>query len=232
MKSWDVMLVDGDRLFCAALGALLSNSQFQIAAEYICLTDAVAAVRSGRRTDLILLNLQTGQPEELSQLKQMRALASEARIVVLASDLAPQILTGALQAGADGCLNKTMSCEALQRSLHLVMLGEAVFPRSIADLLISTPMENFAPANPAVRWRRVVEARGGDPALSTGWTIQQGDCPQSEYHRIDGENAFQECDAENPGAEPDPGGSLGHSARDFAAPECLSEIEQMHHQRM
>jgi two-component system nitrate/nitrite response regulator NarL len=145
MKSWDVMLVDGDRLFCAALGALLSNSQFQIAAEYICLTDAVAAVRSGRRTDLILLNLQTGQPEELSQLKQMRALASEARIVVLASDLAPQILTGALQAGADGCLNKTMSCEALQRSLHLVMLGEAVFPRSIADLLISTPMDEISP---------------------------------------------------------------------------------------
>jgi two-component system nitrate/nitrite response regulator NarL len=60
---------------------------------------------------------------------------------VLASDLTPQILSGALQAGADGCLNKTMSCDALQRSLHLVMLGEAVFPRSVADLLISSGIE-------------------------------------------------------------------------------------------
>jgi len=30
---------------------------------------------------------------------------------VLASEMPPQILSGALQSGADGCLNKTMSVE-------------------------------------------------------------------------------------------------------------------------
>src|SRR5688572_3862940 len=141
MISCDVMLVDSDRLFCAALGALLSTTAFRIKAEYTTLADAVSAVRQGRRPELILLNLQTGNADELAHLKQLRAAASQARIVVLASELTPQILSGALQSGADGCLNKTMSVEALQRSLHLVMLGEAVFPRSIADLLISSGIE-------------------------------------------------------------------------------------------
>ncbi len=147
MNTWDVMLVDSDRLFCAALGALLGNSEFGITAEFTSLTDAATAIRQGRHPDLILLNLQTGLPDELAQLKQLRSLCPHSRIVVLASDLTPQILIGALQAGADGCLNKTMSCESLQRSLHLVMLGEAVFPRSIADLLITTVIDE--PGTPA-----------------------------------------------------------------------------------
>jgi len=143
------MLVDSDRLFCAALGALLSTTAFRIKAEFTTLADAVIAVRQGRRPELILLNLQTGNADELAHLKQLRAAASQARIVVLASEMTPQILSGALQSGADGCLNKTMSVEALQRSLHLVMLGEAVFPRSIADLLISSGVEETAMTSPS-----------------------------------------------------------------------------------
>ncbi|UEM06092.1 response regulator transcription factor [Skermanella rosea] len=140
----EVMLVDSDRLFCAALAALLETTAFRISAEFSTLADASNAVRQGRRPDLILLNLQSGNAEELGQLKLLRTTAAQARIVVLASELTSQILSGALQSGADGCLNKTMSCEALQRSLHLVMLGEAVFPRSIADLLISNALEEVA----------------------------------------------------------------------------------------
>lgn len=144
MTNCDVMLVDSDRLFCAALGALLSSTSFRISAEYTSLADATVAVRQGSHPDLILLNLQSGNADELAMLKQLRSSAAASRIVVLASELTPQILSGALQAGADGCLNKTMSCEALQRSLHLVMLGEAVFPRRIADLLISSGIEETA----------------------------------------------------------------------------------------
>jgi two-component system nitrate/nitrite response regulator NarL len=141
MTNCDVMLIDSDRLFCSALGALLSTTSFRISAEYTSLADATMAVRQGSHPDLILLNLQSGNADELGLLKQLRTSATQSRIVVLASELTPQIMSGALQAGADGCLNKTMSCEALQRSLHLVMLGEAVFPRSIADLLISSGIE-------------------------------------------------------------------------------------------
>ncbi|EWY36666.1 regulator [Skermanella stibiiresistens SB22] len=147
----DVMLVDSDRLFCAALAALLDTTVFRISAEFSNLADATNAIRQGRRPDLILLNLQSGNPEELGHLKLLRSTASQARMVVLASEMTPQVLSGALQCGADGCLNKTMSCEALQRSLHLVMLGEAVFPRGIADLLMRSAVvdEPAAPASSA-----------------------------------------------------------------------------------
>jgi len=56
------MLVDSDRLFCAALGALLSTTSFRISAEYTSLADATVAVRQGGRPDLILLNCKAAMP--------------------------------------------------------------------------------------------------------------------------------------------------------------------------
>ena len=94
MTNCDVMLVDSDRLFCAALGALLSSTSFRISAEHTSLADATVAVRQGSHPDLILLNLQSGNADELALLKQLRSSANASRIVVLASELTPQILSG------------------------------------------------------------------------------------------------------------------------------------------
>jgi len=96
---------------------------------------------------LIILDVPTTtSPDELTQFKRLRNLADHARLVVLASNRTHQNLTFALQGGADGYLNKSMSCDVLQRSLQLVMLGEAVFPADVANLLITTGVERAPPA--------------------------------------------------------------------------------------
>lgn len=149
MITWNVMLVDHDKLFSAALATLLSGSQFRISHHASSLPEAISALRQGGAPDLVVVDAPTtASPDELAQFKRLRNLADRARVVVLAGERTSQNLSFALQGGADGYLNKSMSCDVLQRSLQLVMLGEAVFPADVANLLITTGMEHPMPSGP------------------------------------------------------------------------------------
>lgn len=147
MPTWNVMLVDHDRLFSAALATILDDGQFRICHNATSLTEAITAIRQGLHPDLIVLNFQADAPNELAALKGLRSLAEQTRIVVLATDLSPHMLALSLQAGVDGYLTRSMSCEALHRSLQLVMLGEAVFPSDVANLLITCGIDRATPTD-------------------------------------------------------------------------------------
>ena len=150
METWNVMLVDHDRLFSAALGTLISSGPFRICQYAVDTADAAAAVDRGTEPDLIVLALQDGSAEEMGGIKRLRS-ATGARIAVLADDVMDRSLSMALKAGADAYLNKSMSSESLLRSLQLVMLGEVVYPTHVASLLIATANERPTPtrATPA-----------------------------------------------------------------------------------
>lgn len=145
MEIWNVMLVDHDRLFSAALGTLISSGPFRICQYAVDSTDAAAAVDRGSEPDLIVMALQDGSAEEMGGIKRLRA-ATGARIAVLADDVLDRSLSMALKAGADAYLNKSMSSESLLRSLQLVMLGEVVYPTHVASLLIATANERPTPS--------------------------------------------------------------------------------------
>jgi len=148
METWNVMLVDHDRLFSAALGTLISSGPFRVCDYAVGAADAAASVDKGNEPDLIVLALQDGSAEEIGGIKRLRA-ATGARIAVLADDVADRSLSMALKAGADAYLNKSMSSESLLRSLQLVMLGEVVYPTHVASLLIATANERPTQARPA-----------------------------------------------------------------------------------
>ena len=82
-------------------------------------------------------------------LAALRAGFPNSRIVVLASELSAERLKAAMAAGADGCLMKDLSADALIQSLHLVMMGEKVFPTHLAALLISGRINTRAFDRPA-----------------------------------------------------------------------------------
>jgi two-component system nitrate/nitrite response regulator NarL len=102
--------------------------------------------------DLVLLDL--AGDGEATALRQLRAQMPKARLVILTSELSTKRLTTALETGIDGYLMSDLSPEALTQSLNLVLLGEKVFPTSLAALLISGPVDN------------VVEMPGGRRGLS------------------------------------------------------------------
>ncbi|AWJ82939.1 DNA-binding response regulator [Azospirillum sp. TSH58] len=136
MKTWNVMLVDHDRLFSAALGTLISGGPFRVCHHAVTVEDAEAAIAQGVQPDLIVVALGEATNDEAGGVKRLRA-ATSARIAVLADAIADRTLSLSLKAGADAYLNKSMSSESLLRALQLVMLGEVVYPTHVASLLIA-----------------------------------------------------------------------------------------------
>lgn len=151
MKTWNVMLVDHDRLFSAALATLIGGGPFRVSAHASNADDALADIARGGEPDLIVLALQDGLTEEIAGIKRLRGM-TEARIVVLADTITDRSLSLSLKAGADAYLNKSMSSESLLRALQLVMLGEVVYPTHVASLLMAAVNERPplpAPAAPS-----------------------------------------------------------------------------------
>ncbi|WP_372397253.1 response regulator transcription factor [Azospirillum sp. HJ39] len=140
MKTWNVMLVDHDRLFSAALATLIGGGPFRVSTHAASADDALDLIAEGDRPDLIVLALQDGMPEEIAGIRRLRE-GTSARIVVLADTIADRSLSQSLKAGADAYLNKSMSSESLLRSLRLVMLGEVVYPTNVAGLLMAAVNE-------------------------------------------------------------------------------------------
>ncbi|QCO16235.1 DNA-binding response regulator [Azospirillum brasilense] len=160
MRTWNVMLVDHDRLFSAALGTLISGGPFRVSHHATTVEDAEAAIAQGVQPDLIVVALGDATNDEAGGVKRLRA-ATSARIAVLADAIADRTLSLSLKAGADAYLNKSMSSESLLRALQLVMLGEVVYPTHVASLLIANANserpqpERAQPANNELSKREV-----------------------------------------------------------------------------
>lgn len=133
---WDVMLVDGDRLFSAAVSALLANTPFAPGHAHASPVEAAAALRRGAEPDLLLVAVERSRIEGWRDaLQELRQLAPQARLVLLGDALTEPLLALALQLGAEACLHKDITADALRQALQLVRLGMTVFPTSVADLL-------------------------------------------------------------------------------------------------
>jgi len=146
-KAVATFLVDPNKLFREGLKKLLAETRFEIvgeAADASILGDA----RFETQPALVLIDTPTG-PDNLNRdVALLRGLLPDARLVVLTQVMSHERLSAAFSAGADGYLIKDISYQALLESLHLVMLGEKVFPTSLASLIVSKigPLNGPAPS--------------------------------------------------------------------------------------
>jgi two-component system nitrate/nitrite response regulator NarL len=134
MTHESVLLIDASRLFREGLRRIFSDSSFAVVHESASIAEALPFIAS-LRPSLVLVD----PPDEFEALtermRQIRAAAPGARIVVLTEAIRANRLADALSAGVDGYLLKNMSADALHQSLRLVLLGEKVFPTDLALLL-------------------------------------------------------------------------------------------------
>ncbi len=131
-----VLLVGRNKLFREGLKSLLNGSQFSVIGEGDDVAH-IANLTNGDRPDVVIVDMSDKPEHATDDIGLLRERMPEARIVVLAESLEPQILSSCLGAGANGFLIKDISVEALLQSLRLVMLGETVFPTNLADLLVN-----------------------------------------------------------------------------------------------
>jgi two-component system, NarL family, nitrate/nitrite response regulator NarL len=134
MNEHSVFLIDPSRLFREGLVRILSGLSFGAVHEAFSVDDALPLIAS-LQPSLVLVDAHDAGAAFATRIGQIRAAAPRMRIVVLTDTIHIARLAEALSAGADGYLSKSMSADALQQSLRLVLLGEKVFPTDLANLL-------------------------------------------------------------------------------------------------
>ncbi len=159
MSPVPVMLVDSSTLFRQGLKHLLPSDDFKVVAEASEWEEAVAKIEPGA-IGLILLDA----PDTASLragIQTLREASPGTRVVHLANVTDPGRVLAAFEAGADGCLSKDRSPEALVQSLRLVMLGEKVMPPEVAALVLRrpepTPSAGRAPRGLSAREMQILQ---------------------------------------------------------------------------
>jgi two-component system nitrate/nitrite response regulator NarL len=145
MTEISVLLIDSSRLFREGIRRIFVGSPFRVVQESSSIEEALPLLATAPPA-LILIDVHDAGNAFKERLADIRAAAPAARIVVLTETVRVNRLADALSAGVDGYLVQDMSADALQQSLHLVLLGEKVFPTDLAHLLTNG---RFLPRNAA-----------------------------------------------------------------------------------
>jgi two-component system, NarL family, nitrate/nitrite response regulator NarL len=135
MSNTKVLLIDAHELSREGLKLLLHSDSFDVIGATRSLDEARAALAEGLQPDLVLFLLDhLGESESAASLQQIRAGFAAFKFVIITAEGSPSLSAFCLEAGINGCLTGDMSTSALTKSLHLIMLGQEIFPASAGML--------------------------------------------------------------------------------------------------
>lgn len=129
------VLVEQNSLFREGLAKILQGSRFRVGAAVTQLSDTRQKLVSDTKEALFIIGLGEDHGSCSSDVQRVREEYPLARIVVLADRYVLHQLLEVLRGGASGYLVKSISSEALIKSLDLVMLGETVLPSAVLSLI-------------------------------------------------------------------------------------------------
>lgn len=117
-------LIGSNTLFREGLKQVFHSTRYQIkkVAEALDLEQKIPEL------DLIVFIADTAESVLLTQVRQAKGEYPGARVVVISDIDRPEPIQRLIAGGADGCLLRSVSSEALLASLNVVMLGGTVLP--------------------------------------------------------------------------------------------------------
>src|SRR5713101_323345 len=132
MHRIQVLLGDPHQLSREGLKRMLEGETYNIIGVARSLDDARDLIETGLRPNLLVWAFdEAASPDQyavIQHIRNIRTNFADLRIIIIANNISPALLSRALSAGVGAYLLRDMSTEALIRSLQLVMLGQQVFP--------------------------------------------------------------------------------------------------------
>jgi DNA-binding NarL/FixJ family response regulator len=131
-----VLLVDDDDLMRAGLRSVLSSDEaIEVVGEAANGRAAIAAVRV-HRPDVVLMDVRMPDLDGIAATRELLALSTDVRVVILTTFEQDDYVFGALNAGASGFLLKRSRPEELLAAIHTVAGGEALLSPSVTRTVI------------------------------------------------------------------------------------------------
>jgi DNA-binding NarL/FixJ family response regulator len=138
-----VLLVDDDDLMRVGLrGVLSSDETLEVVGEA---ADGRAAVEQTRRLgpDVVLMDVRMPDLDGIAATREILAVSTKVRILILTTFEQDEYVFGALRAGASGFLLKRTSPEQLIAGIHTVAAGDSLLSpsvtRTVVDRLAQAP---------------------------------------------------------------------------------------------
>lgn len=132
-----VLVADADYLVADALAAALAAlGDVEVADARPGHGRAVLQAAAGKRVDVVLVDYWLPDMAGAAVVRQLRARAAQAKVVVLSSGHAPSHVRDALMAGAAGFVPKSVSVARVAEAIARVTAGEyPVFEAELAEMV-------------------------------------------------------------------------------------------------
>lgn len=136
-KRLSVAVCESNRLFRDGVASLLKEAKYRILASVSDLRELDGVSFAGAGDCLIIVGEQASGSFDLERVAELKRVHPEAHVVLLISSYFDEQRWQAERIGVDAVLLKTISREALLRSLELVLMGEHVFSSNGASTGLS-----------------------------------------------------------------------------------------------
>jgi two-component system nitrate/nitrite response regulator NarL len=129
------LLIEPNTLLREGLKRILAETSYRLVSSGASLDEARRTYTPDNAPFLLIMDAVADHEGTCRQVQQLKADLPAARAVLLVDRYDLKQVLAAFRAGVDAYLLKSVSCEVLVKSLDLVMLGEAVFPSAVLNLV-------------------------------------------------------------------------------------------------
>jgi DNA-binding NarL/FixJ family response regulator len=141
-----VSLVDDDDLMRAGLKAVLSSDpRIEVVGEAANGRAAIDRVRADR-PDLVLMDVRMPDLDGIAATREVLAVSSQVKVVILTTFEEDDYIFGALNAGASGFLLKRTRPEELLAAIHTIAAGDSLLSPSVTRTVIERMSHQPTPA--------------------------------------------------------------------------------------
>ncbi len=138
MTRTQILLVDPHQLSREGLKRLLDGESCDVTGAR-SLDEAGDQIEKGLRPELIVVAFEDSASDvQTAMIQYIRTKFASLKVMIIASNISPALLSHALTAGVSACLLRDISTEALTGSIQLVLLGQQVFPPQAAMIPLGT----------------------------------------------------------------------------------------------
>ncbi len=134
-RSIKTLLVEPNALLREGLRRILSETVYAPAMAAASLDELGPTANLDNSSIILIVDASHNHDVTCAQTRKLKDDNPTAKVVMLVEQYDLKQVISAFQGGADAYLKKSISHEVLVKSLDLVMLGEAIFPSAILDML-------------------------------------------------------------------------------------------------
>lgn len=134
-RSIKTLLIEPNALLREGLRRILAETAYSPSAIAASLDEIGPVAGFDSSAIVLIIDASRDHDEACRQARILKEINPSAKVVMLIEEYDLKQVIAAFQSGADAYLKKSISHEVLVKSLDLVMLGEAIFPGAILELL-------------------------------------------------------------------------------------------------